>query len=511
MASQVVAFLRRSPRRGTDWSQAEIAELYRIEHALLQARFSLETDRGVSDEGDPWFVFCRADGEVLVHITRSDEGYLLYGLGLPQPLTGRVIGDISKSFVNQIPLNIPRQTNGPQLFVHPAATLAIIIGMIFLANDDVSLVASAQAETVAGSEGAEPASDRSLKASVLAVLGKLGDGTLFGGRLDAAHHTGQQEGAYLNIVCTIAAVMMGTAVALDAVTEDFTQVAAVDDAAADVESAHAQSSSDLTDTEIAMRVDASVGDPMAAAHATSDSPLVVLQDDAPLSGAIASSAAVEVVQNPLQQAPNADLGAVLDHENDALAGDAASFDQPKPIVQADSGHVHASTAASEPAPEPSRQAPSSAAASPATTHHDEAGAASGEDAFQHVLKSVGLPENANPDRVLSQASAEILQSVPTPVAAVTEPAPGDLEIDAPVDTRVEAHLYPVFDVAARDYLTSFLQAFPESQAYYYEHSVIVLDGQQDLGRAMTVQVWEMANGATIAIVGHSDYPQLQHA
>src|SRR5207253_3695623 len=113
----------------------------------------------------------------------------------------------------QIPLNIPvRQADGPKLFVHPAAALAIIIGMIFLANDDVALVSSsANAAQASGSEGAETA-DRSLKASVLAVLGKFADGTLLGGdRLEASH----QEGAYLNIVCTIAAVMMGTSVALD--------------------------------------------------------------------------------------------------------------------------------------------------------------------------------------------------------------------------------------------------------------------------------------------------------
>ena len=74
MASQVLSFLRRSVH-STDWTREELAELYRIEHALVQANIRLETDRGLSDEGDPWFVFCRADGEILVHISRFDGQY----------------------------------------------------------------------------------------------------------------------------------------------------------------------------------------------------------------------------------------------------------------------------------------------------------------------------------------------------------------------------------------------------------------------------------------------------
>src|SRR5579863_4682664 len=47
--------------RARDWTQRELSEFYRVESALIQAGMALETERGVTDEGEPWFVFCRAD------------------------------------------------------------------------------------------------------------------------------------------------------------------------------------------------------------------------------------------------------------------------------------------------------------------------------------------------------------------------------------------------------------------------------------------------------------------
>ena len=59
MAAQVFSFVRRQPAP-VDWTRDELAELYRIEHALVQSGLTLDVERGVTDEGDPWFAFCRA-------------------------------------------------------------------------------------------------------------------------------------------------------------------------------------------------------------------------------------------------------------------------------------------------------------------------------------------------------------------------------------------------------------------------------------------------------------------
>ena len=137
MAAQVFAF---KPRRGlaSDWTQDELAELYRIEHVLFRSGLTVEHDRGQTEEGDPWFVFCRSDGEVLIHLTRYDGLYRLYSPALPAPLIGRNFSELTKSFADQMPLNVVVQRGkGAQLLVHPASMLALIIGTIFLAAQDL--------------------------------------------------------------------------------------------------------------------------------------------------------------------------------------------------------------------------------------------------------------------------------------------------------------------------------------------------------------------------------------
>jgi hypothetical protein len=139
MGVQVVSFPRRSAGN-FDWTRDELAELYRIEHALIQANIRLETDRGLSDEGDPWFVFCRTDGEVLVHIARYDGEYRLYSPGLADSLVGRSFAELTKSFVRQVPVQVSIQRrDGAKLFVHPAAMLAVIVGTLFVASNDLYL------------------------------------------------------------------------------------------------------------------------------------------------------------------------------------------------------------------------------------------------------------------------------------------------------------------------------------------------------------------------------------
>ena len=40
----------------------------------------MDPERGLSDEGDPWFAFCRPDdGEVIVHIAQIGGVYVLAG------------------------------------------------------------------------------------------------------------------------------------------------------------------------------------------------------------------------------------------------------------------------------------------------------------------------------------------------------------------------------------------------------------------------------------------------
>lgn len=132
MAAQIIAFLQQAqPRR--DWSPQEIAEFYRVESALVQSGMRVETDRGLTDEGDPWFVFCRADtGEVFIHFARLDGEYLIDGAIFDVPSRGRDFPSLIRELISRHPLARNRATGGASnVFLHPAALLIALVGTAF--------------------------------------------------------------------------------------------------------------------------------------------------------------------------------------------------------------------------------------------------------------------------------------------------------------------------------------------------------------------------------------------
>jgi hypothetical protein len=116
------------------WTNQELAELRRVEHALTQANIGMETDQGITDEGDPWFVFCRLDGSVLVHIARSDGAYHLYSPVLAKSLSGPSFAALTKAFVGTVPVSSRSATEGG-VTIHPGAFLGLLIAAIFFSCD----------------------------------------------------------------------------------------------------------------------------------------------------------------------------------------------------------------------------------------------------------------------------------------------------------------------------------------------------------------------------------------
>jgi hypothetical protein len=132
MPVQVLQFRPRLPR-SSDWTQQEIAEFYRVESALLQAGLKLETERGVTDEGDPWFVFCREDtGEVFVHFARIDGEYVIDGAAYGEVARGvdfaALVRELMGSEVVAMARPRPKSSN---VFLHPAALLIALVGAAF--------------------------------------------------------------------------------------------------------------------------------------------------------------------------------------------------------------------------------------------------------------------------------------------------------------------------------------------------------------------------------------------
>lgn len=134
MAAQVLSFFQRSPRyapKPADWSQQELAEFYRVESALIRAGIRVGTDRGLSDENEPWFVFFRADdGEVVIHFARIDGEYLIAGPAYEEIARGFDFSSLVRNLVARHPL-IRRSNGSSNISVHPAALLVAIVGTAF--------------------------------------------------------------------------------------------------------------------------------------------------------------------------------------------------------------------------------------------------------------------------------------------------------------------------------------------------------------------------------------------
>ena len=137
-----------------DWTNAELAELYRVEHSLRQAGIAAETDRGCADEGDPWFVFCHPDGQVVVHIARIDGLYHLYCATLPEPLIGPSFSAIAKAFVGAIPAPVQNDA-GSKVVRHPSALLSLLVAAAMFSFDAL-LRHSASAAEVPVSPHSQP-------------------------------------------------------------------------------------------------------------------------------------------------------------------------------------------------------------------------------------------------------------------------------------------------------------------------------------------------------------------
>ncbi|MDK1020675.1 MAG: hypothetical protein QGD90_03460 [Candidatus Hydrogenedentes bacterium] len=147
----VIAFL--TPRElPSDWSQQELAELYRVEDTLLQAGIAVETERGRTEEGDPWIVFCRQEtGEVIIHFARCDGLYIAVGAFFQGVLRGNSFSAIVRQFLDNQPLLLPRRrgNNDTNLFLHPTVMLMAFVTTAFLISQEAD---PAMTSSTAGKE-----------------------------------------------------------------------------------------------------------------------------------------------------------------------------------------------------------------------------------------------------------------------------------------------------------------------------------------------------------------------
>ena len=137
-----------------DWTNQELANLFRVKHLLDAAGVICEIDRGLTDEGEPWFVFCQSDGEVFIHLCRIDGKYILDNPNIERPLSGYDFTDLISDFTNLRTLSAEQSTTqsndathrvvhlkrGGKVRLHPSALLAALVWTLYLSAEDLVLV-----------------------------------------------------------------------------------------------------------------------------------------------------------------------------------------------------------------------------------------------------------------------------------------------------------------------------------------------------------------------------------
>jgi len=142
MSVRAVSFFRPSPQ-SRDWSNQELAEFYRVEASLIRGGLLIDTDRGLSDEGDPWFVFChRETSEVIVHFARIDGYYVVASSAIEGCARGRQFRPLIENVIEKYPITIPRSPSGGKLFIHPAALLVAFVTVCFYKLGQTDAVAA---------------------------------------------------------------------------------------------------------------------------------------------------------------------------------------------------------------------------------------------------------------------------------------------------------------------------------------------------------------------------------
>ncbi len=95
---------------------------------LGRAGLSVDTDMGMSDEGDPWFVFCRADcGDVIAHFARIDGQFVAASVAVDETYRGANFRQIVERMVKSQPLVLPPAGRGTRLLMHPSVVLTAFV------------------------------------------------------------------------------------------------------------------------------------------------------------------------------------------------------------------------------------------------------------------------------------------------------------------------------------------------------------------------------------------------
>lgn len=474
---EVIGFFSATrPPSKKGWSNQDLGELYRVEGALLQAGLRIETESGVSDEGDPWFAFCHGDnGELIIHFARIDGYYVVVAPALPKPLRGADLSSIVRQFIAENPVSLPvleASQRGNVLF-HPAALLTIFVATILFMNSPSEGLA-AGSEWVTGSE----------EAASLVASHELPDGL---GQDDSRHRASEKT----------AILLMAAAIAADIALQQ--EDHAVENAKPAVggsaslvhffgqEGGTGAGIHDWLDLSDAFFVPVHETSKEQALPSASED--ISLPDDFALkigtSGANLKIGTNEIKEYQVALSLSGDETLLLPTEHlttDQVAGVTLAvvvWGWPqKPLTEF-------------PATESPAQGPVQAVQEPVQVAlpHEAAGTARGW--IEEKIRADGL-------RLI------ILDSEQAP--GVADVVDMDVLVETADAVEVEADSRPVFDELARQAVLHFLDSDDDIAMVGSAHGSIIIFDQSDLasGEALAHKTWVYEETTTISIVGHAD-------
>jgi hypothetical protein len=146
--------LFKAPRQSLqDWSNQELASLYRAHRLLNLTGISFGVDRGLSDENDPWFVFLDEADQVFAHFCRIDENYYLDSAAQSDCIVASSLEALVESFARRnemLKKSTPQQDASSQVveftgtarrkvLMHPGVSLAALVWSAYVLSDGLVL------------------------------------------------------------------------------------------------------------------------------------------------------------------------------------------------------------------------------------------------------------------------------------------------------------------------------------------------------------------------------------
>ena len=474
---------------GTDWTNQELADLWRVKRLLEAAGVPVELARGVTDEGDPWAAFCDSEGEVFVHLARFDGAYLLAAPRLAEPLRGADFSELIAAYTGvkgergAPPAGRVVALRGGAVMLHPAAALAALVWSVYLASEEVVIVLPEEDAEAEGDAVAEVEAVATAPMSAIAL-----DARPDGDPGHEAAQLGQKPGETARDLALAGAGMgasispAGVALGLTVIASAYGFVTQTEvEAAPEAEAEALPPAEDGEELQAEVRIEKhETGDGTERAEDGGSAPAALARMDAETEAA--AELPVEAVAEAALDAPTGELP------------EAIPVAAPAQDVQIAPTEPEAEEAASaEPEAETAPAAPQTTVAQPAVSKAAPAAEAADEPELTTL----------DDDAVLDLLAGFELWSADEEIVVVTAEA----ALDETSEDNPWSHIRQSFD----EEVEAFADMIREKAGHMvisYEDSIVIVDVAAVSADAEEsyVRSWVDDDGTTVSIVGHqSDF------